>query len=55
MYLVDTSVWLDCIKGNPTDHVNFLDNLLQNPLAATNKPLNFILIAAVKVLLCVLV
>lgn len=33
MYLVDTSVWIDYIKGRPADHVSFLDNLLQNPLA----------------------
>lgn len=33
MYLVDTSVWIDYIKGVDAEHVNFLDNLLQNPLA----------------------
>jgi predicted nucleic acid-binding protein len=33
MYLVDTSVWIDYIKGADSEHVEFLDTLLQNPLA----------------------
>ena len=33
MYLVDTSVWIDYIKGVDCEHVDFLDRLLQNPLA----------------------
>lgn len=33
MYLVDTSVWIDYIKGRNTETVVFLDNLLVNPLA----------------------
>lgn len=33
MYLVDTSVWIDYIKGRNAQHVSFLDNLLENPLA----------------------
>ncbi len=33
MYLVDTSVWIDYINGKDAEHVNFLDALLQNPLA----------------------
>ncbi|MCK4710720.1 MAG: PIN domain-containing protein [Gammaproteobacteria bacterium] len=33
MYLVDTSVWIDYINGTETKHVQFLDQLLSNPLA----------------------
>lgn len=33
MYLVDTSVWIDYINGKEGEHINFLDSLLQNPLA----------------------
>lgn len=33
MYLVDTSVWIDYIKGVGCEHVDFLDTLLKNPLA----------------------
>lgn len=33
MYLVDTSVWIDYIQGRDTRSVNFLDELLKNPLA----------------------
>ena len=33
MYLVDTSVWIDYINGLEAKHVNFLDQLLNNPLA----------------------
>jgi predicted nucleic acid-binding protein len=34
MYLVDTSVWVDYLLGRDAAHVEFLDGLLQNPLAA---------------------
>ncbi len=33
MYLVDTSVWIDFLRGDGGDHVDFLDGLLDNPLA----------------------
>ena len=33
MYLVDTSVWLDYINGRDCEHVEYLDKLLNNPLA----------------------
>ena len=33
MYLVDTSVWLDYINGRDCEHVQFLDNILNNPIA----------------------
>ncbi|MEE9352012.1 MAG: PIN domain-containing protein [Thiotrichaceae bacterium] len=33
MYLVDTSVWIDYINNVDAQHVEFLDNLLKNPLA----------------------
>ncbi len=33
MYLVDTSVWVDYIQGHETRAVQFLDDLLPNPLA----------------------
>ena len=33
MYLVDTSVWIDYIKGLDTPHTARLDALLENPLA----------------------
>ena len=33
MYLVDTSVWIDYINGRDAEQVNFLDDLLKNPLA----------------------
>jgi len=34
MYLVDTSVWIDFLRGRTGSHVDFLDGLLDNPLAA---------------------
>ncbi|MFA7241101.1 MAG: PIN domain-containing protein [Sulfuricellaceae bacterium] len=34
MYLVDTSVWIDYLQGRSGRHVEFLDGLLDNPLAA---------------------
>ena len=33
MYLVDTSVWIDYLRGRDVPHVRFLDELLANPLA----------------------
>ena len=33
MYLVDTSVWIDYLQGRETPAVEFLDELLDNPLA----------------------
>jgi len=33
MYLVDTSVWIDYIHGYAGRHVEFLDELLRNPIA----------------------
>ena len=33
MYLVDTSVWIDYLRGREVAHVQFLDALLANPLA----------------------
>lgn len=33
MYLVDTSVWIDYLRGRDVAHVRFLDELLANPLA----------------------
>lgn len=33
MYLVDTSVWIDYIHGRDARQVNFLDQILGNPLA----------------------
>ena len=33
MYLVDTSVWIDYLRGRDTAHVRMLDDLLRNPLA----------------------
>ena len=33
MYLVDTSVWIDYLRGREAAHVHFLDALLANPLA----------------------
>ena len=33
MYLVDTSVWADYLRGRDVAHVHFLDELLANPLA----------------------
>ena len=33
MYLVDTSVWIDYLRGRDMAHVRFLDELLANPLA----------------------
>ena len=35
MYLVDTSVWIDYLRGRDVPHVHFLDELLANPLAAS--------------------
>jgi predicted nucleic acid-binding protein len=34
MYLVDTSVWVDYIRGTETPAVGFLDELLSIPAAA---------------------
>ena len=33
MYLVDTSVWIDYLRGSDLPHVALLDRLLDNPLA----------------------
>jgi predicted nucleic acid-binding protein len=33
MYLVDTSIWIDFLRGRAGPHVDFLDSLLDNPLA----------------------
>ena len=33
MYLVDTSVWIDYLRGRDVPHVHLLDELLANPLA----------------------
>ena len=33
MYLVDTSVWLDYLRGRERPHVGFLRELLSNPVA----------------------
>ena len=33
MYLVDTSVWVDFLRGRDRPHVGFLRDLLSNPLA----------------------
>ena len=33
MYLVDTSVWVDYIRGRDCQHVDFLRDLLSNPIA----------------------
>lgn len=30
MYLIDTSVWIDLLKGTENHHVQFLENLLDN-------------------------
>ena len=35
MYLVDTSVWIDYIRGRDDAHVQFLRDLLSNPLAVS--------------------
>ena len=35
MYLVDTSVWVDYIRGRDGPHVGFLRDLLSNPLAVS--------------------
>ena len=39
MYLVDTSVWVDYIRGRDHTHVRFLRDLLSNPLAVSITPL----------------
>ena len=39
MYLVDTSVWIDYIRGRDRIHVRFLRDLLTNPLAVSITPL----------------
>ena len=39
MYLVDTSVWVDYIRGRGHSHVRFLKDLLSNPLAVSITPL----------------
>lgn len=33
MYLVDTSVWVDFLRGRDEPHVGLLRDLLSNPLA----------------------
>lgn len=33
MYLVDTSVWIDYLRGRAGPHIDFLRDLLTNPLA----------------------
>ena len=33
MYLVDTSVWIDYLRGRAGPHIDFLRDLLENPLA----------------------
>ena len=33
MYLVDTSVWVDYLRGRDRPHVGFLRDLLSNPRA----------------------
>ena len=33
MYLVDTSVWVDYLRGRDRPHVGFLRDLLSNPVA----------------------
>jgi predicted nucleic acid-binding protein len=33
MYLVDTSIWIDYLNGRDAAQVEFLDDLLNNPLA----------------------
>ncbi|MCY4013215.1 MAG: PIN domain-containing protein [Gammaproteobacteria bacterium] len=35
MYLVDTSVWVDFVRGRDLAHVAFLRDLLSNPLAVS--------------------
>ena len=35
MYLVDTSVWVDYIRGGDDPHVSFLRTLLSNPVAVS--------------------
>ena len=35
MYLVDTSVWVDYIRGRDDPHVDFVRELLSNPLAVS--------------------
>ena len=35
MYLVDTSVWIDYIRGRGEAHVHFLGDLMSNPLAVS--------------------
>lgn len=35
MYLVDTSVWVDFVRGRQEPHVSFLRDLLGNPLAVS--------------------
>ena len=39
MYLVDTSVWVDYIRGRDHSHVRFLKDLLSNPLAVSITPI----------------
>ena len=39
MYLVDTSVWIDHLRGRDDAHVHFLRDLLSNPLAVSITPL----------------
>lgn len=41
MYLVDTSVWIDYIKGTDTPAVGFLDTLLLTPIAVSITDLIF--------------
>ena len=39
MYLVDTSVWIDYIRGGSDPQVRFLRGLLANPLSVSIAPL----------------
>lgn len=39
MYLVDTSVWIDYLRGRDDAHVHFLRDLLSIPLAISITPL----------------
>ena len=39
MYLVDTSIWIDHLRGRGGPHVGFLEDILSNPLAVAITPL----------------
>ena len=41
MYLVDTSIWIDFVRGRDGQHVNFLEEILPNTLAVAITPLVF--------------